>query len=65
MTRKSRREIEREVRDLSDRRGDDEEWFTVACEHDDGTLTDPDGDPLPEDADPVLIIPWHVARTWS
>lgn len=64
MTRKSRREVEREVRDLSDRAGNDEEWFTVACEHDDGTLTTPDGDPIPADAEVTLTVSWEVARTW-
>jgi len=62
MTRKSRREIEREVQDLSDRDG--HAWGPIACEHDDGTLTDRDGEPLPEDADPVLTVSWRVAQTW-
>jgi len=63
MTRKSKREIEREVSNLSDREHAGG-WGPIACEHDDGTLTDPDGEPLPEDADPVLTVSWDVARTW-
>jgi hypothetical protein len=63
LTRKSRREIEREVKDLSGR-DDGDDWGPIACEHDDGTLTDPDGDPLPPDVDPVLLVSWDVARTW-
>lgn len=68
MTRKSKRELEREVRDLSDRAGEDDDWFRVVCEHDDGTLTDTDGDPVPEDAvgddGIVLRVSWDVAQTW-
>lgn len=64
MTRKSRREIEREVNDLADRAGDGDGWGPIAAEHDDGTLTDTDGNPLSADADPVLIVSWDVARTW-
>ena len=65
MTRKSRRELEREVNDLADRGGDGDDWGLIAAEHADGTLTDPNGDPLPADADPVLTVPWRIARTWS
>lgn len=68
MTRKSRREVEREVRDLSDRAGETGGRLIVACEHDDGTLTTPDGDPLPPnpgaDGDIVLNVSWRVAQTW-
>lgn len=64
MTGRSRREVEREINDLSDRATDGEVWGPIACEHDDGTITDPDGDPLPEDAEPLLIVSWEVARTW-
>ena len=63
MTRKSKREIEREVSNLSDRENADG-WGSIACEHDDGAVTDPDGEPLPEDADPVLTVSRDVARTW-
>lgn len=65
MSRKSRRELEREVNDLADRAGDGDDWGPIAAEHADGTLTDPNGDPLPAGADPVLIVSWDVARTWS
>jgi len=64
MTQKSKREIEREVSNLSSRAGDAGGWRVIACEHDDGTVTDPDGEPLLEDADPVLTVSWDVARTW-
>lgn len=68
MTRKSKRELEREVSDLSEQATADAGGFVVVCEHDDGTLTDPDGDPLPEgwreDAGIVLRVSWDVAGTW-
>jgi len=68
MTRKSKREIEREVSNLSDREAAGRDEIVIACEHDDGTLTDPDGEPLPdrwrENAGVVLNLSWDVARTW-
>lgn len=49
MTRKSRRELEREVRDLS---GHDRDagGVLIVYERDDGTLRDPDGEPVAGDA---------------
>lgn len=64
MTRKSRRELEREISDLSGRGDHGDDWGPIACEHDDGAVTDLDGDPLPADADPVLTVSWDVAQTW-
>jgi hypothetical protein len=48
MTRKSKRELEREVNDLSDDE-DAGEGILIAAEQDAGTLTDLDGDPYDED----------------
>lgn len=64
MSRKSRRELEREVNDLAERSGSGDDWGPIAAEHEDGTLTKPNGDPLPTDAEPVLIVSWDVAQTW-
>lgn len=68
MTGKSKRELEREVRELSDPGGDDSSGIVIVWEHDDGTLTDPEGEPLPADAQEnagmVLNVSWDVARTW-
>lgn len=66
MSRKSRRELEREVSKLSDwaSDADSDDWGPIGCEHADGTLTDRDGEPLPEDAEPVVIVSWDVSQTW-
>jgi hypothetical protein len=47
MTRKSKRELEREVSDLSD---DEQagEGILIVYEQDDGTYQDSDGEPVPE-----------------
>jgi hypothetical protein len=47
MTRKSKRELEREVSDLSD---DEQagEGILIVYEQDDGTCQDSDGEPVPE-----------------
>jgi len=47
MTRKSRREIEREVNDLSDDE-DAGDGILIVYEQDDGTFQDSDGEPVPE-----------------
>jgi len=49
MTRKSRRELEREVNDLSDAE-DAGEGLLIVYEQDDGTYQDSDGEPVPETA---------------
>lgn len=49
MTRKSRRELEREVNDLSDDDEDADGGILIAAEQGDGTLTDLDGEPYDED----------------
>ena len=68
MTRKSKREIEREVSNLSNRGAAGRDEIVIACEHDDGTITDLDGEPLPdgwrENAGLVLHLSCDVARTW-
>jgi hypothetical protein len=43
---------------------DSDDWGPIGCEHADGTLTDRDGEPLPEDAEPVVIVSWDVSQTW-
>lgn len=48
MTRKSRREVEREVTDLRDGRARDGSGIIIGYEREDGTLADGDGDPIPE-----------------
>jgi len=48
MTRKSKRELEREVSDLSDDDGDAGEGLLIVYEQDDGTYQDSDGEPVPE-----------------
>lgn len=61
MTRRSKRELEREVRDLSDQGGDADGGIVFVSEHGDGTLTDLDGDALPdgtvENASLVITYP--------
>lgn len=49
MTRKSRRELEREVSDLSDH-DRDAGGVLIVYERNDGTLRDSDGEPVAEDA---------------
>lgn len=62
MTRKSKREVEREVEQLSGD-GQTESGIIIGYEHEDGTLTDPDGDPIPEDAldraGVVIVYDWE------
>lgn len=50
MTRKSRRELEREVSDLSDHDRDADGGVLIVYEHADGTLRDSDGEPIPDGA---------------
>ena len=69
MTRKSRRELEREVSDLADRAGDGGGGILIVSKHEDGTVTDPSGDPVTEEkrenAEIVIdSLSWDVARTW-
>ena len=49
MTRKSRREVEREVTDLRDGRDRDGSGIIIGYAREDGTLEDGDGDPIPQD----------------
>ena len=68
MTRKSRREIERAVDDMADKRGPGEdlaivwedagtgEWF-------DGPLSDDDAEPVDPDGDPVMVIVEEIVET--
>lgn len=68
MTRKSRRELKREVAELSERNEQRTGGVVVLCEHEDGTVTDPGGDRIKEDAlktaDVVVEVSWDVAKTW-
>ena len=60
----SKRRIERRIEELEQTTDDGGEWFVIACEHDDGTITDLDGDELPDDTQPVLTVPHSIASTW-
>jgi hypothetical protein len=69
MTRKSRRELEREVNDLAERAGGGAGGILILCEHEDGTVTDPSGDPVTEseyeNAGVVIeYLSWDVVQTW-
>ena len=69
MTRKSRRELEREVNDLAERAGGGGGGILILCEHEDGTVTDPGGDPVTEseyeNAGVVIeYLSWDVVQTW-
>lgn len=50
MTRKSRRELEREVSDLSDHDRDADDGVLIVYEHADGTLRGSDGEPVADAA---------------
>ena len=58
MTRKSKREVERGINDLRDRdRDPDGPGIIIGYEREDGTLTDRDGDPIPEnDLDRARLV---------
>jgi len=67
MTRRSKRELTREVDRITDRAQESDDGLfplIIACEHDDGTYTDPEGNPLPADAEVNLTVSWEVAQTW-
>jgi len=68
VTRKSKREIEREVSALTSGSDDTGDGIVIICEREDGTLTDPNGDPLPEgwreDAELVIDMPPEITDTW-
>jgi len=49
MTRRSRREVEREVTDLRDGRDRGGSGIIIGYEREDGTLEDGDGDPITQD----------------
>mgnify|MGYP006914292136 FL=1 len=67
MTLKTKRELTREVDQINDRVQETDDGLfplRIACEHDDGTYTDPEGNPLPADAEVNLTVSWEVAQTW-
>jgi hypothetical protein len=69
MTRKSKRELEREVDKLTERAEDNHGGILIMVEQDDGTITDPDGEPITEEQyeEARLVIDYvtaDVAETW-
>ena len=64
----SKRRIERRIEEL-EQTTDDGGQILIVCEHDDGTITDPDGEPIPDEAWEnagivIEYVSWDVVQTW-
>lgn len=64
----TKRRIEKKIEELEEDDGDDGTHILIVCEHDDGTVRDPNGEPITEEelesANIVLDITPKTTETW-